>query len=358
MSGTTPAITIQVSPALELVTAVSSRSATMKKIENRLVAPEELPADVREWRERVEATLSPFERAGLDVVFSTTTVTILLCYLVIERELHDPSDLIAAIREMTTVEFLDSFREVLQFGQDATDWLTIASVTEAIEKDRAREALPFEEEAARLVSLLSTPDEFRDSLADVLEMFHRRCIADELDRVAAEIAPRVERLRAAIDEDAPGVLDRLSTGNYETLLADRPSIALYPVHFAGDDRAMMLPGAAYIVCGTAVLDSELPIDRGRDGLSERTDELIKALADPNRLAILRLLRQQPRYGKELADHLDVSAATASYHLDKLLAARLARFELSRGRRFYYAINPHGIRELQECLEREFIAPVS
>jgi DNA-binding transcriptional ArsR family regulator len=122
----------------------------------------------------------------------------------------------------------------------------------------------------------------------------------------------------------------------------------------------MLPGSdgevdeAYFIFDTAHANRVLLTSRDDSGFRAVTDEMIEALADAKRIAILRLLRKRPHFSKEIADGIGVSASTASYHIDKLIAARLIHLEISRGRRFYYAINSRGVRGFLARFEAEFL----
>ncbi len=56
--------------------------------------------------------------------------------------------------------------------------------------------------------------------------------------------------------------------------------------------------------------------------NQKLSSALKALSDPTRLEILRLLILQPSYGKILADRLRLTTATISHHLDILHSAGL------------------------------------
>jgi ArsR family transcriptional regulator, arsenate/arsenite/antimonite-responsive transcriptional repressor len=58
-----------------------------------------------------------------------------------------------------------------------------------------------------------------------------------------------------------------------------------------------------------------------NNLNEKAD-LFKALGHPARLMILNLAEKQPRHGEELAVILNLSPATISHHLSKLVEAGL------------------------------------
>lgn len=349
-----PEITLDYLPALELLTAAASVSALWQTERFQEPLPDVEDGKLRAWKERVEAGVSPFERADLDLVFSTVTAVIYLFYVILRRQIREGADLVKVLQEMKRETFLEGFREVLKIAPDQSDWLRKEVIQEALESDRARESLEFEEEASRLVRLLSAPEEFRERMARVLDWFHSRFVGPEEVSVQKEIQQRIAAYEPQIRQEPEDALDRLSGGNYGSLLAGCGELSLFLVYRASYERSMFLPGNAYVVIGVGLLEQTLLPNADQQALVKRTDELIKAISDPNRLAILRLLSQRPRYGKELAEELGIAAPTTSYHLDKLMQAKLARLELSKGRRFYYSVNPAGIKELQESLGREFL----
>lgn len=70
---------------------------------------------------------------------------------------------------------------------------------------------------------------------------------------------------------------------------------------------------------------------------ESTENQLKAIADPTRLSIVRMLSLRPHYVQELADALGLSPATLSHHLKVLLQAMLVATGVE-GRRSYYSLN--------------------
>lgn len=67
------------------------------------------------------------------------------------------------------------------------------------------------------------------------------------------------------------------------------------------------------------------------------NDVLRALADPTRREILRLLRDGDLTAGELADHFDLARSTISGHFNVLKAAGLIVAERSRNR-IVYSIN--------------------
>src|SRR4051812_46467252 len=74
------------------------------------------------------------------------------------------------------------------------------------------------------------------------------------------------------------------------------------------------------------------------------NEAFKALADPTRRDILRLLRRGERSAGELADHFGISRPSMSHHFAVLKAADLIAARRA-GQQIYYALNTTVVEDL-------------
>jgi DNA-binding transcriptional ArsR family regulator len=75
---------------------------------------------------------------------------------------------------------------------------------------------------------------------------------------------------------------------------------------------------------------------------------LKALAEPRRQAILRLVRAGPRSVGEIARHVDITQQAVSQHLQVLRDAGLVAVRQDGTRRLY-AIRPEGLASLDAFL---------
>ena len=84
------------------------------------------------------------------------------------------------------------------------------------------------------------------------------------------------------------------------------------------------------------------------------DSAFRALADPTRRDILRLLRDGPRTSGEIAQHFDVAWPTISRHLAVLREARLVE-STRMGQQKVYELNMTVFQEVVEHLY-EWLGP--
>lgn len=80
----------------------------------------------------------------------------------------------------------------------------------------------------------------------------------------------------------------------------------------------------------------------------RTEAVYKALADPTRRQILRLLKRGSLSAGDLAGHFPMTKGSLSHHFNVLKAAELVRFE-RRGQQIVYSLNTSVFEEVTASL---------
>lgn len=349
---THPPISIEFIPALELIVAAdSSALRTNASIKKEPVEPHSTAS----WRDAVESTVSPFELSDLDHVFAIESTALFLFHAVIRDGHHEIDDLLTALETASDDEFLNKFKWFLQIDPELEEWVHVETVETALENDRSRETIPFAEEARLLVRLLSSAGTFRRKIVSVLRWFYTEFFESNLQTARQTVERWIAEKGPMIETNPRETLNRLTNDEYDSLLAGRDAIRVFPVSDSEHGNfSMMLPDEAYVVISVAYAERVLAASSA-DASYAVTDASIEAFSDPKRIAILRQLTKRPYYGRELAEEIGISASTASYHIEKLVAAHLVQVQLSSGRRFYYAINPNGIRTFIKRLETEFLA---
>lgn len=199
--------------------------------------------------------------------------------------------------------------------------------------------------------VLADPEGVRADLAALLEEYLTRAFATEVPHVT-ETATRAVATAEELLAVLPTVeaIERL-TGGY-TLSSDLelrgitlvPSAFIYPfVASRVDERA----GEALIIYGirTNVFLKYDPVP-----LDPHLVRSLKALADPGRLKILRLISRQPAYGPELVTALGLSQPTVHHHLAQLRAAGLVRQERTRSG-MQYTVRQESATATVEALQK-------
>jgi len=83
-------------------------------------------------------------------------------------------------------------------------------------------------------------------------------------------------------------------------------------------------------------------------MATSAENVLKALAEPRRQQILRLVRVTPRSVGEIAEQVDITQQAVSQHLQVLRDAGLVAVR-QHGTRRLYAIRPEGLESLDRFL---------
>ncbi|MGN7476421.1 ArsR/SmtB family transcription factor [Solibacillus silvestris] len=100
----------------------------------------------------------------------------------------------------------------------------------------------------------------------------------------------------------------------------------------------------YVIFGSA-----LPIVDSREK-SEQLTKRLKAISDPNRLLMLRMLVSNKEYGAKLAEYLGITTATVSHHIEILKKANLVTEE-KIGTIKYFTANKEEVNELLRSMQQ-------
>ena len=214
----------------------------------------------------------------------------------------------------TSTERLASFRNVLEQGAPAT---------------KSLKGLPAGW-AARCRYILENPGAAQTDLAEVLETHLELIFARHLDdvtRLTADATTRAHELLEILPPDA--VVEHLA-GGY-TLSDDldlqkivlAPSAFVYPYMSARVDERT---GEALVIFGVS---NDLFSDYEPVPVRDDLVLALKAMSDPNRLTILRLLAEEPLYTNDLIAKLHLGQSTVHHHLHQLRTAGLLRQERDR-----------------------------
>lgn len=184
--------------------------------------------------------------------------------------------------------------------------------------------------AARCRRVLREPAAVQDELAGVLGTYLDRVFAAQVDDLVVLLDEAAGAARAMLDVvPAPTVIEQLTGGYTLGEDLDLHTVTLAPSVFAHPYMSARVDPAAHealVVYGvpSAFFDGYDPVPIRQDLVTA-----LKAMSDPNRLALLRMLAERPMYAAELAAQLRLGQPTVHHHVHRLRAAGLVRQERDR-----------------------------
>lgn len=128
-----------------------------------------------------------------------------------------------------------------------------------------------------------------------------------------------------------------------------PNIVQYNTIDASDSLFLRKSDKAAISFGCLVTPM-MAIARSSQNLEERFIRATKILSDTSKFEIIRFCHKKPSYGQEIADHLKISNATVSYHMQQLINASYVTVEVDMNKVYYKTSIEAIIRDLSHIKE--------
>lgn len=336
---------IEVIPALELLGAAWNYAFRADESEDRI----ETSRRIIEWREKVERDISPFLSADVEELFRYNAPVNFLRAAILQFQLYSPEELCDWFTVEHAAEAVKLMRVLFELGEADPFSLDPATVQSGFEKHDSLLQTSIAEEVAVVLYAVRYPEAFLRRLRMVLREFYDAFVKAELPRALEFLDRKREEHQQLLDEDAKKFLNQITLDNYSSLYADSEPVRIVLSYFANRFISLNTEHYNIIIYGFDVEQLFRSFDTARV-----VDQFLKALADPKRAAIMRLLKQRQWYGKELADHFSLTTATMSYHLEKLLSSRLIQVHNAEKNRILYSLNRDGIKEMLQLLRDDFL----
>ncbi|GAP15614.1 predicted transcriptional regulator [Longilinea arvoryzae] len=306
-----------------------------------------LPAEQREFLERAQgyahvpltwlASLPLEKRDALDVIQALGDLSPEKRLEILLAPYDAPADLVQIIRSISSK------------GQ----W-NVADL-EAVKSVYARRYSALHGEAlTHLCDACAQASQFGRQYVEVLQSYYQAFFAEEEERIRPVLKKGMEEARRmAVGLDPAELVERLSRGVQLPKLNELVELDLAPSYWSsplifynptGPGRAQLLYGVRPDPAGL-VPGENVPV-----GLVE----MLKALADPTRLRILRYLSQEPSTPSQLSRRLRLRAPTVVHHLKDLRLAGLVQVALQVEGEKRYALRREALQSMNYLLE-EFLA---
>ncbi len=307
---------------------------------------DDLPAADRTWLTDARASLPAEIQADLKALYETEMAIHVAAYVVEHPELRSVDAFVASLQDLSTADLIVSMLGDFDIGPDSD-----AIARAAVEGDSDAMAAVIGsagEHGKDLKALLTDPAATHHRLVSVLTAW-----AGPFRAIEARVAAIGERDfearagdRATLDsldliERTTGGVRWLPTGGIRRVVL-APSYFSRPYNF-------LLGGDGWRFFGYPVSDEAVDI---ADPLAPPLSvvRFHRALGDPTRMRILKLLAGRDLYATEIAQQLELSKPTIKHHLALLRAARVVTITES-GAVVYYSLRRNRLDEASAELKR-------
>lgn len=314
--------------------------------------------NIGRWLTKSLDKMLPEEKESLDSLFNAELriFSILVFYTTVEQITNVP-DLIKKLQKMTGKDLLAQHLYLYSLHSKSFPRITLEEAREVLSKER--EAMAFIDRtnfsAKRKWELLQFalhPEVMLEKLLHLLTWYYENIYEKEMPRIEKSVAKYEKELEQKIRKYGNEYVSLLVNFDYSHVKTDKEIIIA--VTYFGEI------GYNVIFIEDQITDFYLIGHRHMEIFVERklgilsNVHIFKALGDETRQNIIRLLAQKEWYGEELAQKMELSNSTVSYHLNILLMEgfiKLTRVD----NRTYIAINAENVRRVvEEALRRMLV----
>jgi len=243
------------------------------------------------------------------------------------------------LKEKEAADYLHQFTQS-GYGPAPSEKLDLKKVRYLIENEK--EAAKFVNEKLNfssaqkwnLLQFYFNPEAMKAEFVELLEWYYKNIFRDDLDWVKNKLekvnANYQENLNRYGKKYLENILSKLID---EPLSSEQNYIAFSYFYETRILNSTLENGDSFYLIGFRFPEIFAADEEGLLG----SLEIFKALADETRLNIISLLAEKTMYGNELAEKLNLSNATISHHVSKLLMNKIIQAK-KKDNKLYFKLN--------------------
>lgn len=263
--------------------------------------------------------------------------------LILNPEVGSVEDMIGIIENSTPAVLFSSVVKHLFYEnrnaeiENFCDWDSVKNNMEEMLDIMRNQEFKSSQIKQKIIECLENPEETKSRYTLLLRQFYKKAYKVIEEDIYQRTIPKMNNLEMIFDKN-PGKFSQDYFIKDISVFRKKLMVHVSYFRYAGSDYWTSRESIEYIAFGSDTLRFY-----GEKPRKEKVLNFLKAISDKNRFQIIELLSEKPWYVNEIADKMDMSAATASYHLTTLQDLNIVYFERSE-HKFYYFLNKDKLKE--------------
>lgn len=299
-----------------------------------------LDKDIVNWVEKTLKKIPKQQKLEIEKYFNEESYFgLCLVSEIPELELNTIEDYLSYLKDKDPADFLKRFIES-GFGPATTENLTLDKVEKLIENEK--EAAKFVNEKLNfssgqkwnLLQFFFDPTGMKEEFIDLLEWYYQNIFSKELDWIETKSNKINDTYQENLNRYGTKYLENILSKLIDDPLAgEKTYIAFSYFYETSLLNSTLDSGNNFYLMGFRFPEIFAGDEEGLLG----SLEIFKALADETRLNIISLLAEKTMYGNELAEKLNLSNATISHHVSKLIMNNIIQAQ-KEDNKLYFKLN--------------------
>ncbi|MDR7857910.1 winged helix-turn-helix domain-containing protein [Tissierella sp.] len=249
--------------------------------------------------------------------------------------------------QKSILSFIDAYKEDWIFTMDDNKFKDIINDNNVLFKFLNDKDISYEEKW-NIVTIINDIDGFKRNFISLIQEYELKYkvfikkYEDDINKYADFLINEVKEKGINLDIPIQQMVD----------LKDIDTLFIIPSYFHAytlSQTVVRSKHVSYMIIGKYV--DKLFQATNRESSVDKYVAIFKNLSDLNRYRFIKILSKGEKYGQEIADDLNITSATVSYHANNLLITNLLKMERNENKT-YYSLNKETLREMIEFIQND------
>ena len=332
---------IKYNPAIDLCCAML-QYAHWEELSGTYISGYSVSPELKQWYERTKNSIPGLLHNDIGfLVRNFIGLLFIPIELAVEEQITDPGKLISAFSRLEPEGLPERLFNSYLTGYD---WNEVKDqpdkIKNAIEKAGGTTR---QKEPQFFIDFSHGPEAVQRRLSGIMTDFYRFAVKPFEKETIRMMEIQAAAEQKQLDEDPSGFFSAVLKINRKK---NEPEPKLYLSCYSEID-VLQTDNPFAIIYGKS--RSRFPA-----GIGIPVDQIYNLLADESRRSILRILCRRTLFIRELADELELTSATVSYHMSRLGALGLVRNERGERKRVYYSADMKKVKDMMRTLESDLL----
>ncbi len=324
--------TIKYNICYEFFSSLANLISRRQGIKPRQVDNDEIKR-IENYYDTLEQEMNPIMKQDFDLALLNFS-GIFIAFYEIATKFIEVEDCLQELKSITTHELLNRYLRRIHVDLNVSD--ADSDLIAAINKNPITDTKSADAESFMLYKYHAA--EIKHRYCSLLESYYHKFFKKFSPHLQQFMDKTVQIHQQSYDSNPNRFMNELIWYKSEYELEHHKPVFIYTLYFSYAGQALWnFDDGYYHHYGFTLLER-------LDNQNEKQLALLfKTLADSKRLQMLKLLSRKSLYSKELAELCQLTPATTSYHMSKIVESGLAKIEWRQNNKVYYSLNKEAVR---------------
>ncbi|QTL98747.1 ArsR family transcriptional regulator [Iocasia frigidifontis] len=338
-------IQIKYNPVLEFFCSIGRIIYNKEMKLNKWFNTFDFNEDIQNYIKNVNSNMSSLMKNDMDILTKKFIGGLVVpIYFCLSENITVLNDFFIQFAKLTGADFFRMYTKIFDITSLLDDEPAIIM---KVLKEKLNVDFPSEDDKL-FPEFKKHPEEIKNRLEVFFKFYYEKFYRKIEDKPIEFMRNKLGDYKRQYETDGIEFLSNLLALDMENLVESHNQIFLYPSYFYEIGMTQHLTNDSMCILFGHLLEQRVNVNFKQ----RRAKEILKILGDEKRYEILKLLGKRKYFGVELAEAVNLTKATISYHTNKMMALGLLNLHLGENNRVYFSLNKKTLKEMLEYVYQD------